>query len=142
MSLTQANTNQQESKTSTHKFDTNHYEPTQSKRILGESTRINTKPDTSLPQVNLSQLISLLCLAVSQNQDFITNYRDIQTHTKSLLIFLFQYNVCTAPDSYHIAIDFVLDMPSVYTGMIFASDWSCDKTFFNAFLIIEHILMV
>ena len=65
MSLTQANTNQQESKTSTHKFDTNHYESTQSKRILGESTRINTKPDTSLPQVNLSQLISLLCLSVS-----------------------------------------------------------------------------
>ena len=55
-----------------------------------------------------------------------------------LITFLF----CPVPGSYHMITDFLSDMPSVYIGMIFALDWSCDETLFNAFLIIEHILMV
>ena len=51
------------------------------------------------------------------------------------MIFLFWYNVCTVPGSYHIVADFVSDM-------IFALDRNYGETLPNAFLLTEHILMM
>ena len=84
----------------------------------------HSKSDTSLTQVNLTQLTFSLQLTLGINKK-VQKYLDSREVFINDLSFLVQ-SLHTLPDSYRIVIYFVSDMPSVFIGTVFASDRECE----------------
>ena len=86
------------------------------------------KSDTSVTQVNLSQLTFILYLELGINNK-LQKYLDARKVFINDLFFLVQC-LNSAPDNYRIVTYFVSDMPSVFIGTIFASDRECEEILF------------